>query len=197
MRILIISLPRTGSTSLVKGLSESLEIECLIQPFSKYIWGESVINEIPNHNDLIVKTLINEYPSSCDDMISFYNNLITQFDKTILLTRKDLKLCAESYGYHLKHSSHEFWHKPYNYTSYDIDIDYYINLLNDLNGKLDILSKKNNISLDYYEQIFGGDVNLVEDFLIKHNIKLKNDKLFSYTSPVNKLRKLDFINKFI
>jgi hypothetical protein len=113
------------------------------------------------------------------------------------LSRRNLRSCAESYGYHLKHSSHESWHKPYNYTPYDIDIEYYVNLLNKLNDNLKTLSEKNKIDLDYYEDLFNGDKYQIENFLIKHNINIKNDKLFSFIDPTKRLRKLEFINKII
>lgn len=197
MKILIISLPRSGSTSLMNGLSESLGIPYKFQPFSEYIWGSNSIKEIDFTSEVIVKTLINELPHTSTDIFTFYNELIKKFDKTILLSRKDLVSCAESYGYHLKHSSHEYWHKPYNYTPHDVDKNYYINKLTDLHNNLDLLSKENNIDIDYYEDIFSGDDNIVLGFLSKHNIELLNNNFYSHLNPKNKLRKLDFNNKII
>ena len=191
MKIILISTPRSGSTSLMMGLSESLGLKYYFQPFNHLAW-KGIPQSIEYHN-CIVKTMIDEIPDKLADCVKFYIDFCKKFDKVILLSRKDLISCAESLGYNLKHYNNydksDYWHKEYFYNNREIDIDSHVNYLKKINDKLIEFSEEINLPIDYYEEIFSGDMNSIEYFTKKHNLICDVDILRNHINPINKLRK--------
>jgi len=149
MKILLITLPRTGSTSLLKQISTERGLNSISEPFNE------VNNNIEKYkkfdweftNNICVKTHINHRE------IPFYLDFVKFFDDVILLSRKDLIACAESLSYanHFKNfDSHYVWVNTPN-------IKYNIELIKKFDKKLLELSKMINTNIIYYEDIF--DVN--------------------------------------
>ena len=149
MRILIISLPRTGSTSLMYRYGEEYKLPCLFEPFSSVGYKFGILPK-----NIVIKTLIHHCPKEFDNPIDAYIELIKDFDKVILLSRRDLKECSESWAY-LRHNSgtnfnsikHYVWKTPPNMEKYEANINLWHSQLTQLS---DIL----NIPITYYEDIF-------------------------------------------
>ena len=57
MKILIISVPRSGSTTLIKALSSTLKLKKIDEPFNEGLWGSVKYDIIPENN-VVVKSLI-------------------------------------------------------------------------------------------------------------------------------------------
>jgi hypothetical protein len=149
MKILLITLPRTGSTSLLKQISTERGLNSISEPFNE------VDNNIEKYkkfnwkftNNICVKTHINHRE------IPFYLDFVKFFDEVILLSRKDLIACAESLSYanHFKNFDSQYvWVNTPN-------IKYNIELIKKFDKKLLELSKMINTNIIYYEDIF--DVN--------------------------------------
>jgi hypothetical protein len=163
MKILLITLPRTGSTSLLKSLSEEYNLKSISEPFNL---SSKNIEEYKNFDweaadGICVKTHINHKD------ILFYSNLVKLFDRVILVSRKNLKLCAESLSYanHFKNFSEKYeWVNTPNLVDN-------IKLVKKFDDDLKKLSELINIDVLYYENLF--DVNS-ENRLRKHDIKRKN-----------------------
>lgn len=143
MKILIISLPRSGSTSLLERYSGILRLNRFDEPFSKL--GNRPYNLEDNS---VVKTIISHKP------VDFYLEYIRNFDKVILLSRKDLKACAESMAYlsynmnkGFKHFQNYIWEKTPNY---DVTVEY----INKCDEDLKTISNIHKIPIKYYEDIF-------------------------------------------
>lgn len=94
--ILIISVPRSGSTSLCNSFSKSFfEIS---EPLNEtLLWRspldtKSFIEQISKKN-IVVKTMPNHLPSDwkIGDYMNFINSIIPYFDHVILLDRKNIK----------------------------------------------------------------------------------------------------------
>jgi hypothetical protein len=150
MKILIISLPRSGSTSLMFKIAEERSLKPICEPFDNR-HKESMK---PYDDGYVIKTIVRQYPKTVTDPIEWYVNLSKEFDETILLSRKDLIACTESLAYlnHFKMEGFQsnqdyFWKKTPNYEM----SEFYIN---DCNNKINKLSEILNIPIIYYENIF-------------------------------------------
>ena len=86
MSILIISLPRTGSTSLLYKIAKEKNLNPLFEPFD----GTNRVKYSGEKNS-VVKTIICHHPNNIE--------LARQFDEIILLSRKNISECAESHSY--------------------------------------------------------------------------------------------------
>ena len=154
MKILIISLPRCGSTSLLTKLSEKNNLDSYMEPFSM----EKTHPPYDYWNDkdnIIVKTLIGQ--PQLNDLVSFYLEFSKQFDEIILLSRRDLISVAESLAYlkwnisnGLKLDDNYYWCETPNLNETHI-------MVNNLNSNIHKLSKKLNVPITYYEDIY--DIN--------------------------------------
>jgi len=159
MRILVISLPRTGSTTFSKELAEKNNLSFVFEPFApRALKFNKLKNFETDHtkNNIVVKTLVND-----DYDIEWFIELSNDFDKIYLLTRKDLKGCIESWAY-LNHKRNEmadfdfeteyYWEKTPNYEESENQILRWDN-------KLRLMASKMNLDVLYYEEIFGYNNN--------------------------------------
>jgi len=163
MKVLLITLPRTGSTSSLKNISEEQKLNPISEPFNNingnlekykdYNWEST--------NDICVKTHINHKD------IPFYLEFIKFFDEVILLSRKDLNACAESLSYanHYQNFTEKYkWIKTPN-------LNENIKLVKQFNEELEKLSKLTNIKISYYEDLFDSESG---DKLRKNDTKREN-----------------------
>lgn len=160
MKILIISLPRTGSSSFCNYLADKHSLECIPEPFNELNNLEKYKNYNWNDKESIcVKTHINH------NDINFYLEYVKNFDTIYLLSRKNLKECAESFAYatYSRNFSDKYeWKSTPNLYKC-------IELINEYNNKLIELSKLLNLDIIYYEDIF----NISSDERLRCNINKK------------------------
>jgi len=118
MKILIIAIPRSGSTSLMSNIAKILSLKPVPEPFNPTF--KKKVNYTIGEDDVVVK-IITGQDDRYSDIIdwdywkSFILDFIPQFDKTILLTRMDTKAQLESFSYasHFKKG----WFESYTYES--------------------------------------------------------------------------------
>lgn len=163
MKILLITLPRTGSTSLLKNLSEKYNLKAISEPFNP---SNKNLEQYENFdwntaNEICVKTHINHKD------ILFYLNFVKLFDRVILVSRRNLKLCAESLSYA---NYFDNFSEKYEWINTPNLIDN-IKLVKNFDTDLKKLSELINIDILYYEDLF--DMNS-ENKLRKNVIKRKN-----------------------
>jgi hypothetical protein len=154
MNILIISLPRTGSTELGKDISfkHKLKYEC--EPFNggKRFFGDYDLNNV------VLKTIVFHLPNYIEESnrISWLIELSQNFNEVILLSRRNLVACAESWAY-LMHNEKQkrfkadepyLWEKTpnFNFGMYQF--------IKKCNSELVYISEKLNIPITYYEDIY-------------------------------------------
>jgi len=159
MRILVISLPRTGSTSFSKDLSIKNNLSFVFEPFAPQAKQFNKLKNFDvdyNKKNVVVKTLVNdEYD------INWFINLSKEFDKVYLLSRKDLVKCIESWAY-LTHKRSElsdfdfeteyYWEKTPNYDESERQILRW-------SKKLESIATELKEEILYYEDIFGHNNN--------------------------------------
>jgi hypothetical protein len=157
VKILLITLPRTGSTSLLKKIGEEQNLISINEPFNNvngnlekykyYNWE--------NANNICVKTHINHKD------VTFYLKFIKFFNEVILLSRKDLNALAESLSYanYFQNFTEKYkWIKTPN-------LNENIKLVKEFNEELEKLSKLTNIKISYYEDLF----NLESEYKLRKN----------------------------
>jgi hypothetical protein len=157
MKILIIALPRTGSSSLGEIMAKKHNIKkYLFEPFNPK--NNRKYNS--NENNIVVKTLVFQIRNEIkeEDRINWLINLTKEFDEVILLSRKDLKACGESWSYlNYNHHIKKFmFYENYVWQTNPHDKWYYEQILS-YHKDLEFISKSINIPLTYYEDIF--DIN--------------------------------------
>jgi hypothetical protein len=153
MNILIISLPRTGSTELGKDISikHKLKYEC--EPFNG---GNRLLNH-PDLNNIVLKTILFHLPSYVNESnrINWLIELSKNFNEVILLSRRNLIACAESWAYlqyyekqkSFKADTPYLWERTPNF-------DEEFEFIQKCNSELEYISQKLNISITYYEDIY-------------------------------------------
>jgi hypothetical protein len=171
MRILIISLPRTGSTSFAKKLAEQYGLSLVFEPFAP---NAKLLNIFKNFesdytkDNVVVKTLVNDMHD-----VDWLVNFSKEFDEVYLLSRRNLKECIESWAY-LNYKRSEigfdfeteyYWERTPNYEEYE-------NQILKWNEKLKEVSKELNKSIIYYEDIFDSTKNRLRKGDKKFNKKI-------------------------
>lgn len=148
MRVLIIALPRTGSTSLLYKIAKERNLKPFFEPFDGT--GRVVYD---NEDNSVVKTIIPHHSNNLE--------LINTFDEVTLLNRRNLKELIESHAYQTHFSKMGYnSNNPYVYKQPPQEI---VNLCTsdilNWNEQIIYLSEITNIPITYYEDIFDGNSN--------------------------------------
>lgn len=144
MRVLIIALPRTGSTSLLRQIADERNLRPFFEPFSlkKNYFLDSKMKNI------VVKTIIHHHHDNF--------SLAKDFDEVILLSRRNHKEHLESYSFLMNnipqgYNSNEY----YNYITPPNHIIKRANRkLLEMSAELKLLSNQLSIPIQYYEDLF-------------------------------------------
>jgi hypothetical protein len=185
MKILIISVPRSGSNTLLKTISSMLKLKKIVEPFNEVLWKNVKYDIIPENN-VVVKSLI---AINVNNPIEFFKKYSKLFDKTILLSRKNTQETVESYSFQALQTKPgpNRWHKKYIYTQ-NGDIGRWKNWMIKTKNNLEILSNELNIEIDWYEDLYCGDEEKIVNFLNKHEITVDIPEFSEYLNPKHKLR---------
>jgi hypothetical protein len=144
MRILIIALPRTGSTSLMYNLSKKRKLTPLFEPFDG-----SERTKYNGEENVVLKTIICHHPNNLE--------LSLEFDEVILLSRKNLLECAESHSYQTYFSKKKNYNSNSPYFYEEVPSEVFELCYNDIlkwNEDINQLSVKLNIPVTYYEDLY-------------------------------------------
>ena len=171
MKILLLYTPRAGSTSILKYFEKiKTEYECFNEPWFDWMI-ENVHKNKNEYSDLItkenifVKSAYKTLPVSLD-------TLLTDFDKIVILLRKNQKEQVESSI--LVHTEQSFLNNiPRNYNVYNITDDEFqttYDRYSFLNETLFNFGTLNNLPIFYYEDLYYGDFNpLFNELEIEYN----------------------------
>ena len=177
MRLCILGLARTGSTSLFYMIKDHVEkngFTCISEPFhpphinfykTKFGCDFNKVDDLLKYDDLLIKTLIgsDQYPTnqfkSYEDFLVW---LESTFDKIIVLSRKNKKEQAESFV--VNSQSNVSWHTPKIYDVKKMNLTFVDEMEESFIVNEKILfdfAKQNNHPIFFYEDIF-----------IEHNIEI-------------------------
>jgi hypothetical protein len=210
MKICIYSTPRSGSTSLfnyLKLLNKCVNLKSYFEPFSAHGNKNRNFNSILNFNNLLIKTIIYQLPNDISGINDFDIKIKNNFDKIIILLRKDIKAQAESYTYRgSKHFTQQCpikygrgsWQTKSIYKFDDDEIDMIEENEKTLIGNTDHLIKfatENNLFIIYLEDIL--DKNETYHNMLKYIGYSHIENLYdSILSKKHKLR-IDPIKKLL
>jgi hypothetical protein len=144
MSVLIIALPRTGSTSLLYKIAKERNFKPLFEPFDNT--GRV---KYSNEKDSVVKTIICHHSNNL--------GLAKKFDEIILLSRKNLLECAESHAYQTYFSKVKNYNSNDPYYYEEVPKELFELCYNDIlkwNADLSELSVNLNTPITYYEDLY-------------------------------------------
>ena len=169
MRILIVSLPRTGSQSLLEQYGKDYNLKTYGEPFHSWLNNIKHYNirnnlarqryNLVRQDNSCVKCIINQTLFNMDP-VEFYTEFSSIYDKVILLSRKNLVECAESFSYLLWNLPKGLEsNQPYVYEKTPNYESTYKTICK-LDKWLKQLSDKIKIPISYYEDLY--DINSPE-----------------------------------
>ena len=209
MKVLIISPPRCGSTSLLRNISKLADYDMIFEP---YMGNDPLTSHIKEKipypfdvpNNCIVKIITNQLPKKyvhdflkIHTFFNFINSIYKDYDRVILLNRRNEKEHFESYvnlRILNKNKQNRYEHSPWFFqdienklSTVDItDIIFYKNQIN-------IISTNLSIPIIYYEDLYGKDRNKSLEIIKSWKLDINNGELneilnpkFRYRQPKNK-----------
>jgi len=188
--ILIVGPHRSGTTSLMKGLGEILELKTIEEPWNYYLHNTGEY-EYPYFfkEYRLVKSLIEQKAIEWKKLstIKFYLHCFELFDHIIILSRRDRTALAESYAHQMQFGNFESWHT--NYTIKDTGV---LNLetskVNNWCDNIVELSNKSNIPITWHEDLYSGNTEILEEIVRKWGFSIDIQRLQKYINPKNKYR---------
>lgn len=199
MKILLLYIPRAGSTSILRYFkSVKPNYNIINQPWSELIVELTKSNMI-NYKDLIkyenifVKSDIGSFNKENIDL----ECVKSDFDKIIILDRKDKEKQIESLIY-AKHNnsfleSNKYWFDDdYKYTIEEDEKRSAQNGIQELKNQIPTLTKLLNAKFYYYEDLFFGDFSDILNYL---EIDYNEEYFNLYLDKKNKYRLGDTIPK--
>ena len=194
MKILIISPPRCGSTSLIKSIrdisgyhmiNEPYYIEPVKQKYPLILKDNSVVK-------MISKQVPHKYGTSAD-FIKYIVSIKNDYDKIILLNRRNKTNHLESWANLMikqkqNNDTHMIWYsddieKELNHVSYDIDLKHHVDSIYDIS---DILS----IPITFYEDLYGDDRELSLNIIKQWDLDIDELQLNELLNPRNRYRQV-------
>ena len=206
MKICIVANPRTGSSSLFGLIKSHLpkNYHSVSEPFNvkhmKYISDDrNHIDIFENSENVFFKNICYQYPTKYNNKDEWYEWLFNNFDKIILLDRKDRLSQSESFVYHeSKNDLNWNIHSYYDLTNIDkTRIEKRIEILEE-DGQF-LLNNSNKFPLFYYEDLYvDKNMDKINELFDYIGIKPVQEYMdFFIFSDARKVRKLSKNTKLI
>jgi len=199
-KVLIIGVGRSGTTTLIKALGTLLNLKQCGEPWNRQVRkGVDIPEKDVISNYGIVKTLIGHMPLNYaaggskkeywDNCVSFYRNFVPNYDKVILLSRKERKGIALS-------AAHQFsrpfpdreWHQPYTALP-EGELTLNMGHANRACDAIEKLSKLINVPMTWYEDLYSGDHTKILESIEKWGIGVTVKDLYQFVDPKYRLRR--------
>jgi hypothetical protein len=105
----------------------------------------------------------------------------------ILLSRKNRNKLLESLSYQLKYNREGNWHNQYIYDD-NINTEPHGDYVNYTCDGILKLNEELNIPIWWYEDLYSGDVDIINDFIEKHKLSLTVNDMLQHINPKKKYR---------
>ena len=208
MKILIIGTARSGTTSLTKGLHQSLGESYSVhrEPYNKSTrtyWGLTYLYPYIWEDNSIVKMLVDQVPTYLDypprvtgswfkgSTEEYFMEVSEQFDRVIILKRKNYNDTLLSYCHAMNEVASKGrygWHRSYTQPE-EVDTSTHGWYIERAYKMLDEVQKVTGIPFTYYEGIYSGDKTKVDLFISNNNLPIENDLLHKRLDPKWRYRK--------
>ena len=197
MKILIVGTSRSGTTSLIQGIS-SQNFKSISEPFNDRFRDEQLdVSKYLNYERLCVKSLVFQKPNDYKDTILFYKEFCKRFDKIILLDRESYKEhWISNINLHYKNKlkenlnlttwpSHHIWYKDEITSEIENEVinEGWFEFFKNEKKLIKILSDELNIKITLYENLYGNDRSISMDIINNWNINVDSKKLNEYLNP--------------
>ena len=203
MKILIISPPRCGSTSLLRSISKLSDYDMILEPYMGNDPLSSRAKEkIPYPFDVpdnfIVKMITNQLPKkfvyteTSNTFFNFITSIYKDYDMVILLSRRNEKEHFESYvNLRIRNKNKDNPFQPWFFE--DIENKLSTVLLNEITlyrTIINMISTKLSIPMIYYEDLYGEDRNKSLEIIKSWKLDIDNGKLNEILNPKFRYRQL-------
>lgn len=200
MRILVLGIPRSGTTSIYNSIkNDNSNLTCYFEPWGvlnyhdnldmspKNLLIKSQIFQKPNYKEDFFKSGLSDY--RLIETLEFYKKIIPKFDNVILISRKDSIEGSISYQEALISKN---WFSEYS-TKIKFPDEGILNIYNHFLKNIELLSKQLNLKVWYYEDLFiESNEKLILSFAKEVGLEIKNEELFLKNYNIkNRLRNLD------
>jgi len=199
VKILIIGIGRSGTTSLLRGI-ESQGFYGISEPYNEWIRYELSypLEELDKYNNIVVKTTSYQKPKNYKgNWIEFVKEFSKSFDKIIFLDRNDFDEHYES--------TINLWYKSHvqkqpvmsKWSSEDIPDLFRVGFasgggrqrLEKEKEDLKQLAIELNCDITYYEDLYSNDRSMTIQIISDWGLPLKTNELCIYLDPKYKLKK--------
>ena len=197
MKLLIIAIPRSGSTTIYKSIeSQLINYKSVFEPWR--ITHEQNL-DIDSYNNILVKSLIYQMPGITEkvlaekikryqliDTLDFYKNLIPKFDKVVLLSRRDIDNASVSYDHAFKYKN---WFSKYSTEASSSTGT--IGMYKRITKHIETLAKDFGLKVWYYEELFNqNNSEIILEFASELKIQINDvNQFLEYYNIKNKLRR--------
>ena len=196
MKILIEAIPRSGSTALLKALSKIYNCTPISEPWLRADDHETLTHDflsLRKINNVVIKSMASQIPSDgkYEDRLDIHTRFAKQFDVVICLGRKNKKEQVESFIHAVKNNKEpKEWHSKYTFNDNISDQDYDQYGIQYDNHMSDLKLLANNLGSDiiWYEDLFSGDEDRVNQCLKNLPDNISYESLKKYTNPILKYR---------
>ena len=203
MKILIISPPRCGSTSLLRNISKLSDYDMILEPYmSNDPLSSRTKEKIPYPFDVpdnfIVKMITNQLPKkfvyteTSNTFFNFITSIYKDYDMVILLSRRNEKEHFESYvNLRIRNKNKDNPFQPWFFE--DIENKLSTVLLNEITlyrTIINMISTKLSIPMIYYEDLYGDDRNKSLEIIKSWKLDIDNGKLNEILNPKFRYRQL-------
>ena len=201
MKILIEAIPRSGSTVLLKAIAKIYNCRAITEPWLKATYhkrqSEDFLEERKVKN-VVIKSMASQVPSDgkYEDRLDIHTRFAKQFDIVICLGRKNKKEQVESFVHAIKiNTGPNEWHGKYTFNNNILDEDYiqYGNQYDSHMSDLKLLAENLGKEIIWYEDLFSGNVEIVDKCLKSLPSNISYDNLKEYIDPKLKYRVSDKI----
>ena len=199
MKTLIVGVPRSGTTSLLRGMKKVSNCDILSEPHnSKTKNHQHNLKDMNiDINNVCVKTLVYHRPRTyIGSSLEYIFNFTKEFNNIILLDRIDYKEHLDSFA-HLVYRLHRDESVFRRWKSSDIPNDWKNEFIDELDKtlkeykkELTELSNRLNIQPTWYEELYGSDRNKSLKIIEKWGIDIDSNALNEYLHPRHKLKVL-------
>ena len=205
-KVLIVGVPRSGTTSLMDGFYKQGYYK-VSEPYNPKIWikikHSYPLKQLEEYPTLVVKTIVGQVHDSWKgDWQSFIVELSKQFDKVILLDRRDnnehyTSMLNLDYKLYLSRELGEDTHPFKKWREEEIPPMFAIGYkaaggedrLLSLKTELNELANKLSTDVDYYEDLYGEDKIMADHTIKEWEIdNIDAQKLLKYLDPSKKLK---------
>ena len=208
MSILIVAVPRSGSTMLCRVLSKVLDYDFVMEPFNTKTARHNIdLSTINKETPIVVKTMIEQFPKDesfqkkhpeifdSKNVSVLWNEYFSKrFKHVIILDRKDAyDQCISLTNAQMNTNRHltQLWHVPYRAVIDEKKIDKCLKVVSGYKSSLEFLYSRLNQKPSYYEFIYNKDpmrraraIKHITEGIENFNIH----KYVEYTDPKNRYR---------